>query len=1120
MSVDQTVVEVRGLPKHPDDEDYVKKKVFLHFQEERNGGGKIVCLEYPVREHGVALLTFRDETVAAAVLGKKHNIHMDSRTFQLEVIRPQSQIAASQSIQFSMPIRTTLDLKYFRNRKAVEELLRKYKFELTKKSQCRIDIEGDFQELRRFRTDLYNALNLSKPSISDQQTELHTPITKRTSRVKDKAGDSVISGTCERGPAGAGNSAGTVNAVFKTKMIQDSVSESFSSRKLAVSSSTSERYSPQKDSSHSNSQLDERSTLSTSDHDRRPDYSLSYKPSKNSSSHLTSDSNSGTCNALSKNVPSDPTSKITDDSRSLIDVNSKLPKFTSGKSKGDFFLETDNDSTATTPVGISSSLTIGNVPAPKIYSKLVSVDSTLLMYIMCFGKFFKSFPADGPIKLEIEKCSEICKVIFSITDSKYLRYLESSISFLLCLMEEYRKSLDTANIYLSEYSSQLRNNIIEKISHLTKTKEILAENNEDHIGLIGPSHAILELTRHCKEIKELSESKMRWEKQNSRVEKVIQYYPSTPDVQPELHKFTSQTDKSHSDHNPETDYGSSSAISCVSSPRKLSRSFPVDTTTLKYVQCFEKDELLHRNGPVKMEIQDCEEFSNVILSVTDSNSSKDLEKAMTYLSSMLGKYENSLRTADIHLTEYILEDRENIFEEISHCAKNTKIMVTECEGRVHLLGPSNCILGFMQYWKERVKDYRSEMCRVNKETSLEKQKVSQNKTQQEKVKEKGRASPSEIRGVKQEKGEETVTHHHPSPNVKSELSRKIATLQRDLSPEPDYGSTSATSCGVRSNRTKLGNVSSTNRLSRSFPVDTTILKYIQRFDKDVLFSVLGSIQIETQDCGEFSNVILSVTDSNSSNNIEETASNLSLLFGQYEKCLRTVDIYIKEYSPRLRDKIIEEISHCVKTAKIMRTVYEDHVHLIGPSDSISVFMQHWKKTEIIYKRENQERRVEKVKENVPHSKSGRLTQECKMEKEKEISQSEMRGATQKKRVERLKEKEKVSQSEISGIRHEKSAEKVKEKESEMRQLNKTSSVETVTMDDHHASLVLGISSYSTKQSPPLNHRVSTKQRVHTPDTSESRRRSAAIGSTNKTMTPTTKLNPSPTRSNQNPNGRK
>ncbi|XP_066440910.1 RNA-binding protein 43 [Eleutherodactylus coqui] len=151
---DRRVIEVSGLPSRPHDNDFIKDQLLLYFLRARNGGGGEASVRYPTKKEGVALLEFEDEKVAQRILSRRHTLVIDDCAHPLEVRRPQPR-----SSQFSLTVKTSLDLSYFSNVPEVKRLLERHRLCIFHENSSVLHIKGDFCDLRKCRLDLYKILN-------------------------------------------------------------------------------------------------------------------------------------------------------------------------------------------------------------------------------------------------------------------------------------------------------------------------------------------------------------------------------------------------------------------------------------------------------------------------------------------------------------------------------------------------------------------------------------------------------------------------------------------------------------------------------------------------------------------------------------------------------------------------------------------------------------------------------------------------------------------------------------------------------------------------------------------------------------------------------------------------
>ncbi|XP_040287370.1 uncharacterized protein LOC121000797 [Bufo bufo] len=155
---DRRVIEVSGFPRRPYDDDFIRDQLLLHFLRPRNGGAYEVEVRYPTGAEGVASLVFEDEEVAKRILGRKHSLVIEDCTHPLEVRRPQPR-----GSQFSMPVKTLLDLSYFSDVPEVKRLLLRRKLSIYCERGVVLGVQGEFCDLRRCRQDLYRILFREKP---------------------------------------------------------------------------------------------------------------------------------------------------------------------------------------------------------------------------------------------------------------------------------------------------------------------------------------------------------------------------------------------------------------------------------------------------------------------------------------------------------------------------------------------------------------------------------------------------------------------------------------------------------------------------------------------------------------------------------------------------------------------------------------------------------------------------------------------------------------------------------------------------------------------------------------------------------------------------------------------
>ncbi|XP_075684913.1 uncharacterized protein LOC142653090 [Rhinoderma darwinii] len=155
---DRRVIEVSGLPGRLYDEDFVRDQLLMYFLRPRHGGGCDVTVNYPTQEEGEALLVFEDEKVAERFLSRKHTLEIGDSAHPLEMRRPQPRAS-----QFSMPVKTSLNLSYFSNVAEVKKLLERHQISTYHESSSRLSIIGDFCDMKRCRLDLYKILRSQKP---------------------------------------------------------------------------------------------------------------------------------------------------------------------------------------------------------------------------------------------------------------------------------------------------------------------------------------------------------------------------------------------------------------------------------------------------------------------------------------------------------------------------------------------------------------------------------------------------------------------------------------------------------------------------------------------------------------------------------------------------------------------------------------------------------------------------------------------------------------------------------------------------------------------------------------------------------------------------------------------
>ncbi|XP_075070284.1 RNA-binding protein 43 [Mixophyes fleayi] len=162
---DRRVLQVSGIPSRHYEDDLVRDKLLIHFLQFKNGGSD-VDVRYPTEREGVAMLTFHLEEVAKRVLDRKHILTIAKCTYPLEVRRP-----LQQGSQFSMHVKTFLDLAYFSDVSEVMRLLEHYNLKFNERGSCLL-IEGDFCDLRRCRKKLYEKLGdslLRRPDSGENQ---------------------------------------------------------------------------------------------------------------------------------------------------------------------------------------------------------------------------------------------------------------------------------------------------------------------------------------------------------------------------------------------------------------------------------------------------------------------------------------------------------------------------------------------------------------------------------------------------------------------------------------------------------------------------------------------------------------------------------------------------------------------------------------------------------------------------------------------------------------------------------------------------------------------------------------------------------------------------------------
>ncbi|XP_066546570.1 RNA-binding protein 43 [Amia ocellicauda] len=153
MAADTRTIQVLQVPSVLHD-DRMIDKLMIHFLRPRHGGGEVLQVLYPTGTPGQALVTFELQEVADRVVQRPHVLQLQEQSFPLKV-------SWADRPEVDLPVKASLDLRFFPDPRHVRELLHTHGFTVTTQDNY-LFLEGSFLKLRAVRTRLQQ-LQLALP---------------------------------------------------------------------------------------------------------------------------------------------------------------------------------------------------------------------------------------------------------------------------------------------------------------------------------------------------------------------------------------------------------------------------------------------------------------------------------------------------------------------------------------------------------------------------------------------------------------------------------------------------------------------------------------------------------------------------------------------------------------------------------------------------------------------------------------------------------------------------------------------------------------------------------------------------------------------------------------------
>ncbi|KAM4688801.1 RNA-binding protein 43 isoform 1-T2 [Discoglossus pictus] len=483
--MDQRVVRVSGVPRHLFNEELIYDKLLIHFLRPSNNGGDVQSLYFPKNEEDMAILTFETEKVAERVLHKKHLLEVDGQKFPLEVMHPKVQ-----NTEFSLPIRTILDLQHFSDPYEVEKMIKKCGLEMLPIKDLRVEIKGEFQDLKRFKNELSAKISerntfLDGRHIARQQT------VRTHQTAKGKNNPALFDSRTDQYRVETGVNyvpvAKTVNGA-KPKSSQDRVYSSSSNTERHVDDVRSSHKS--KATSSSKKHIDNREKAGLPTYGRSPGFDESSKANGRSPTSPTRNYSPKTTNIETSFKTTSEASAIVTNHSSPRTKSSFRAANKASPSETNHSSFRSSTSTLASDIGESSRL-----------DQLV-VDSDILEFINFFHKqLIEDILYKYSVEMNLSKQDDLSFVTLKSKfphDSRLLQiaYIEMSEIF-----TNGQARLRTENIDLSEYTATSREEITNKISQYGYNHGILTMIYQNRLHLIGFSKDTFELMQQWTAIK-------------------------------------------------------------------------------------------------------------------------------------------------------------------------------------------------------------------------------------------------------------------------------------------------------------------------------------------------------------------------------------------------------------------------------------------------------------------------------------------------------------------------------------------------------------------------------------------------------------------------------------------